>query len=345
MRASDFDFKLPRRLIAQSPLGARSSSRLLCLTANSDQPEDRRFSELPSLLRAGDLLVVNDTKVVRARLAGTKASGGRIEVLVERAIDAQRFLAHVRASRAPKPGSELVIAGSVRCQVIAREADLFVLSLPREWSLEALMRAHGTLPLPPYIARQADVEDEVRYQTVYAQSMGAVAAPTAGLHFDADLLRAVAAMGVERGVLTLHVGAGTFSPLRCDDVSAHRMHRERFRVSAQLVDAVQRTRARGARVVAVGTTCVRALESAAMKGSLRAFEGETNLFITPGFPFRVVDVLISNFHLPRSTLLMLVSAFAGRERVLAAYAHAVRAGYRFFSYGDATWLERHQGSA
>ena len=297
------------------------------------------FNELPSLLRAGDVLVVNDTRVLKARLEAVKASGGRAEILLERALDERRFLAQVRASRAPRPGSELRVAGELPVTVRGRHNDLFELELAPGETLERVLDAYGALPLPPYIRRAADAVDAARYQTVYAATPGAVAAPTAGLHFDRALLAEIDAAGVERATLTLHVGAGTFSPLRSDDVSAHRMHAERVTVSEALCESVARAHQRGARVVAVGTTCVRALESAAASGSLEPLCADTRLFITPGYRFRVVDALVSNFHLPRSTLLMLVCAFAGRDRVLSAYAHAVASQYRFFSYGDASWLE------
>jgi len=340
MRAQDFDYELPQELIAQSPAPERAGSRLLVLRRDADAPEHRAFRDLPSLLRPGDLLVVNDTRVIRARLAARKASGGRVEVLVERPLDARRFLAHLRASRAPRPGTRLELPGGAAARVEGRQDDLFVLALEEPADLDALMAEHGALPLPPYIRRAPGACDESRYQTLFAARAGAVAAPTAGLHFDDRTLEHALRAGAALARLTLHVGAGTFAPVREGDLERHVMHAERVEVGEALCAAVARAHEAGGRVVAVGTTCVRALESAAQGGELAPFEGETRLFLRPGFRFRVVDALLTNFHLPRSTLLMLVCAFAGRERVLAAYRHAVGARYRFFSYGDAMFLER-----
>lgn len=346
MRLEDFDFELPEALVAQAPAARRGDSRLLALTADAGEPEDLAFADLPGLLRPGDLLVVNDTRVVKARLQARKSTGGKVEVLVERPLDARRFLAHLRASRSPRCGARLLFAGGEGAVVVGREADLFELELGEGVDLSELMAAHGSVPLPPYIRRAPDADDDSRYQTIFAERAGAVAAPTAGLHFDDAMLGRLDALGVAVQRITLHVGAGTFAPVRVEDVDAHVMHAERFSVGGELCAAVAGVQAAGGRVVAVGTTCVRALESAALDfpdggTSLAPFEGETRLFIRPGFRFRVVDALITNFHLPRSTLLMLLCAFAGRERVLAAYRHAVAAGYRFFSYGDATFFERH----
>jgi len=341
MSLKDYHYNLPQRLIAQQPTAERGASRLLVLGAACDGCQDMRFAQLPELLRAGDLLVLNNTRVVKARLAAHKLSGGRAEVLLERPVDGfagRRFLAQVRASRAPVVGGELVFGSGISAVVTARHADLFELCLS-VGSLGELLEAEGQMPLPPYIKRPPGVADEHRYQTVFARYDGAVAAPTAGLHFNRNLLEALAAARIEIAYLTLHVGAGTFQPVRVADPAHHRMHAERLVVNARLCEQVAATRARGGRVVAAGTTCVRALESAAMDGSLKPLHGETALFIYPGFRFRVVDALISNFHLPCSTLLMLVSAFAGRRRVLAAYQHAVAREYRFFSYGDAMFME------
>ena len=341
MQVQDFDYELPEALIAQASRPVcRGGSRLLALGRGASTPQDLSFEDLPGQLREHDLLVVNDTRVVKARLVGRKASGGRVEVLVERPLGGQLFLAHVRASRAPRLGTRLEFTDRVGVRVVDRDDDLFRLELDEGMSLDELMARHGSLPLPPYIQRQADAGDETRYQTVFAARDGAVAAPTAGLHFDDVMLTRLTARGVNLAHITLHVGAGTFSPMRVEQVEDHVMHAERVIVSAGLVDAVSRARAAGGRVVAVGTTCVRALESAAGDGQLGPLEGDTRLFIRPGFRFRVVDALITNFHLPRSTLLMLVCAFAGQVRVLAAYRHAVAEGYRFFSYGDAMFLER-----
>jgi S-adenosylmethionine:tRNA ribosyltransferase-isomerase len=340
MRRQDFTYALPEALIAQQPLAERTASRLLYLPAAGPR-QDRRFADLPALLRAGDLLLLNDTRVIPARLRGQRDTGGRVEALLERQTGERTALAQLRASKALKPGARLAFAGggqSVGARVGERQGEFFELTFDRplaEW-LEAI----GELPLPPYIARPAGAEDAQRYQTVYGRAPGAVAAPTAGLHFDAPLLAQLRSMGVEIGTITLHVGAGTFKPVRVDDLAEHRMHAERVQVSPGVCAQVAAARARGGRVVAVGTTVVRALESAAAGGELEPFDGETRLFITPGYQFRVVDVLITNFHLPESTLLMLVCAFGGYEAVMAAYRHAVEQRYRFFSYGDAMLLER-----
>ena len=343
----DFDFALPSELIAQHPTPERSGSRLL--DGSDAQVQDRRFRDLPDLLREGDLLVVNDTRVVKARLLGAKASGGAVEALVERIEPEHRVLAHLRASKSPKPGSIVRFgeADGFEAEVLGRsgaDGSLFELRFPGD--PYALLERHGHVPLPPYIARDDESDDERRYQTVFAARPGAVAAPTAALHFDAELLAAIAARGVERCAVTLHVGAGTFQPVRSENLDQHVMHSERYEVGADAVAAIARTRARGGRVVAVGTTSLRALESAALaaadgtSGPLRPASGETRLFIRPGFEFRVVDLLLTNFHLPKSTLLMLVSAFAGHQHVLALYGHAIAAHYRFFSYGDAMLLAR-----
>lgn len=340
MRRQDFTYTLPPALIAQQPLAERSASRLLHLPATGKR-QDRRFTDLTSLLRPGDLLIVNDTRVIPARLRGRRDTGGQVEALIERLLGDCDALAQLRASKALKPGARIVFTGGgqqVGATVGGRQGEFFELCFDRpivEW-LDAI----GALPLPPYIARPADADDAQRYQTIYGCRPGAVAASTAGLHFDEALFQQLRGMGVELGAVTLHVGAGTFKPVRVDDLAEHRMHAERAQVSAELCAQVVATRARGGRVVAVGTTVVRSLESAAVGGELVPFEGETRLFITPGYQFRVVDVLITNFHLPESTLLMLVCAFGGYESVMAAYRHAVDAGYRFFSYGDAMLLER-----
>ena len=340
---SDFDFTLPPELIAQHPAAARSASRLL--DGRAATPVDRVFTELPALLEPGDLLVVNDTRVIKARLLGAKASGGRVEALVERVLPGHLALCHLRASKPPRAGSVVVFEGpdGARLQAEVRgrggaDGSLFELRFPDEPL--ALLERFGHVPLPPYIAHADTADDARRYQSVFARQPGAVAAPTASLHFDDTVLAALAARGVQRASLTLHVGAGTFQPVRGDDLAAHRMHSEWFDVPAATVAAIGAARARGGRVVAVGTTTLRALESAALGGDLQAGARETDIFITPGFRFRVVDVLLTNFHLPRSTLLMLVSAFAGHAHIHALYAHAIRERYRFFSYGDAMLLAR-----
>ena len=343
---SDFDFALPRELIAQHPAAERSGARLL--DAHAEPARDVRIRDLPQLLRAGDLLVVNDTAVIKARLFGAKASGGAVEALVERVEDERVVVAQLRASKAPKAGSVVRFADAFDAEVLGRggsDASLYRLRFPSEPL--GLLERHGHVPLPPYIERADDREDVARYQTVFAARPGAVAAPTAALHFDAALLAALEARGVERTAVTLHVGAGTFQPVRSERLASHVMHSERFEIGAGAVAAIGRARERGGRIVAVGTTSLRALEAAALRGeagdAVRPADGETDLFITPGFPFRVVDLLITNFHLPRSTLLMLVAAFAGHERIRALYAHAIAERYRFFSYGDAMLLARDPG--
>ncbi len=336
MDRREFSFDLPPELIAQHPLPERSASRLLALEGRTGGVRDLRFTDLVELLVPGDLLVLNDTRVLPARLFGHKASGGRVELLLERLLGPRRARAQLKASRAPKPGQILEFPGGAEAVVVAREGALFDLDFDRE--AEPYFAAHGLVPLPPYIARDPDADDLDRYQTVFARRAGAVAAPTAGLHFDAPLLDSLAGRGVERAFLTLHVGAGTFAPVREAQIEAHRLHAERLEVPGALVEAVGRARARGGRVVAVGTTVVRALETAARGGALAPYAGETDLFILPGFEFRVVDALVTNFHLPESSLLMLVAAFAGREATLAAYRHAVAERYRFFSYGDAMFV-------
>ena len=341
---SDFDFALPPELIAQQPAAERSGSRLLDGTGAA--PVDRVFRELPSLLRAGDLLVFNDTRVIKARLLGVKASGGAVEALVERVLPGHEVWMHLRASKSPKPGSTVRFAGAdgqhaFDAEVLGRagpQASLFHLRVPADPL--ALLAAHGHVPLPPYITHADTAEDERRYQTVFAAKPGAVAAPTAALHFDDALLADLARRGIATAGVTLHVGAGTFQPVRTENLAEHTMHSEWFDVPQTTVDAIARTRAAGGRIVAVGTTTLRALESAARGGTLHAGSRDTDIFITPGFAFRVVDVLITNFHLPKSTLMMLVSAFAGYERIRALYAHAIRERYRFFSYGDAMLLQR-----
>ena len=336
MLRSDFHFDLPPHLIAQHPLPERSASRLLTLADGVLQ--DRLFTELPELLQAGDLLVFNNTRVIPARLFGVKETGGKIEVLVERVLDEQRVLAHIRASKSPKPGSQLMLEGKVEASVVGRDGDLFELRFEGNDSVINQLEQHGHIPLPPYIEREDEINDRERYQTVYAKKQGAVAAPTAGLHFDQPLLDKLAEMGVLSTFITLHVGAGTFQPVRVDDISDHHMHAEYVEVSSDTVEAIEKTRANGRRVIAVGTTSVRALESAARNGKLITYNGDTNIFISPGYRFNIVDGLITNFHLPESTLLMLVCALAGYDTVMEAYQHAIERTYRFFSYGDAMFI-------
>jgi len=338
---NDFDYELPPELIAQAPLAERSASRLLIVGEDLD---DRQFSDLPDYIRPGDLLVFNDTRVLHARLHGTKTSGGQIEVLIERPVGPHEALAQIRASKSPKPGSTLRLADAFDVTVLGRVGEFFHLRFPDDEDLVQLLERHGKLPLPPYIQRAAGDADESRYQTVYARSPGSVAAPTAGLHFDESVLKRVAERGAKCAWLTLHVGAGTFQPVRVDDLGEHSMHCERYVIPQETVDAIAATRAAGGRVIAVGTTSMRALEAAAQEGPLAAGSGETEIFILPGFRFRVVDALVTNFHLPKSTLLMLVSAFAGMDTMRQAYRHAIAQRYRFFSYGDAMLLTRNDNA-
>jgi len=340
MQRADFTFDLPQELIAQTPAERRGDSRLLCLDGDTGALEDRRFVDLPGRLRAGDLLVFNDTRVVKARLFGHKPSGGRVEILIERVLEPRHALAQVRASKSPKAGSRLRIDAGPELAVRGRRGELFELYLDGEGSFRELMEQHGHVPLPPYIQRDDEAADQERYQTVYARRPGAVAAPTAGLHFDEAMLARLADMGIGTAFVTLHVGAGTFQPVRVQRLVDHRMHSEWLEVDVATCEAVARTRAAGGRVVAVGTTSVRALETASAGGDCEPFSGDSDIFIYPGYEFRCVDALLTNFHLPESTLLMLVCAFAGFEPVMRAYRHAVARGYRFFSYGDASFLTR-----
>ena len=332
----DFDYQLPQHLIAQYPLPERSASRLLIV--DHEQLTDRHFCDLPDYLRSDDLLVFNDSRVIHARLFGVKESGGKIEVLIERFIGTHEALAMIRASKSPKEGSRLHLADSFTVTVLGRSGEFFHLAFPPDQDMAALVEQHGHLPLPPYIQRDAARHDETRYQTIYARHNGSVAAPTAGLHFDDSLLTGIAKKGVNHAWVTLHVGAGTFQPVRENDLGRHIMHQESYVIPQQTIDAVQRARRNGGRVIAVGTTSARALESASQHGTLQPGAGNTRLFITPGYTFHTVDALITNFHLPRSTLLMLVSALAGVDTIRGAYAHAIAASYRFFSYGDAMFI-------
>ena len=339
MHISDFDFELPDELIAQHPPAVRGSSRLLAALPNMPL-KDALFESLPQWIVSGDILVFNNTKVMKARLFGQKASGGKIEALVERVLDEHTALAHIRSSKSPKAGSRLIFDGDMAAEMLERREELFVLRFEGEQTVYELLEKNGHLPLPPYIERAAGADDDSRYQTVYAKHQGAVAAPTAGLHFTDSLLEDLRAQGVVMAEVTLHVGAGTFQPVRVDNIAEHKMHSEWFEVSAATVMAIEQAKAAGKRVWAIGTTSMRALESAAADGALKAGEGDTDIFITPGYRFRVVDRLLTNFHLPKSTLLMLVSAFSGSEHIRELYAHAVAQRYRFFSYGDAMVLGR-----
>jgi S-adenosylmethionine:tRNA ribosyltransferase-isomerase len=333
MQIDDFNFSLPSELIAQYPASERRASRLLEV---GETVSDRQFSELPSMLNAGDLLVFNDTRVIPARLAGRKESGGRAEILIERIETPVSGLAHIRTSKTPKPGSKLLLANDVEAVVDGRDGEFFALtfSVP----ILPFLEAHGEIPLPPYLNRAAEADDVERYQTVYAKDPGAVAAPTAGLHFDADMLQETLAAGVQHAHVTLHVGAGTFQSLREENISSNRLHSERVQVDVACCDAIRTTRAAGGRVIAVGTTSVRALECASATGTIQPFDGETDIFILPGYEFKSVDAMLTNFHLPKSSLLMLVAAFSGTDKIMRAYEHAVREQYRFFSYGDAMFL-------
>jgi S-adenosylmethionine:tRNA ribosyltransferase-isomerase len=341
LKKSDFDFDLPPELIAQAPLPERSASRLLVLDVPARSRQDRMFRELPDLLRPGDLLVFNDTRVLPARLYGRKETGGAVEILIERVTGAHEAVVQLGVSKKPKEGARIELADGSHATVLGRDEGFFRLRFEAPEPLEKLLLKLGEMPLPPYIERHADAGDMERYQTVYAREPGAVAAPTAGLHFDEALLAALRARGVESGYVTLHVGAGTFQPVRVENVHEHHMHSEWLNVGAGLVEQIHRTRAAGGRVIAVGTTVVRALESATVDGTLRPFAGETRIFIFPGYRITSIDGLVTNFHLPQSTLLMLVSALAGREFMLDAYRHAVEQRYRFFSYGDAMLILPH----
>ena len=342
MKLSDFDFSLPDDLIAQYPMADRTASRLLHVAGS--RLEDLGVKDLLRLVAPGDVLVFNNTRVIKARLYGRKSTGGQVEVLVERVLNEREVIAQLGVSRKPQAGDVLELDGGVQVRVLGREEAFFHLAFETTDSVLAVLDRIGHLPLPPYIQRSDEQQDETRYQTVYARAPGAVAAPTAGLHFDEALLAAFDAMGVERHEVTLHVGAGTFQPVRVDNIHEHRMHAERYTIPAATAEAINRARAEGRRVMAVGTTTLRALESAARDGQVLAGEWETSIFITPGYRFQSVDRLFTNFHLPKSTLMMLVSAFGGYDNLRAAYAHAVEARYRFFSYGDAMLLERDPAS-
>jgi len=339
MQLSDFNFDLPPELIAQRPLTERTQSRLLCLDGAMGEWRDQQFAQLPTLLNKDDLLVLNNTRVIPARIFGTKASGGCIEVMLERVLGDSELLVQIRASKAPKVGGQLLLGDeAIKAEVVARDNGFYQLRLNDQRSAIAVVQAIGHMPLPPYIDRSEDALDQQRYQTIFAEHPGAVAAPTAGLHFDQSILNEISANGVRQATVTLHVGAGTFQPVRVDDIATHEMHYEYVEVPQATCDAIIETRARGGRVIAVGTTVVRSLETASQAGVPSAFSGETNIFIYPGYRFSSVDALVTNFHMPESTLLMLVSAFGGRENMLAAYRHAIEQRYRFYSYGDAMFI-------
>ncbi|MBQ4811970.1 tRNA preQ1(34) S-adenosylmethionine ribosyltransferase-isomerase QueA [Pseudoalteromonas luteoviolacea] len=342
MRVADFSFELPDELIARHPKAERTSSRLLTLNGESGELEHKIFKDIIDLIEPEDLIIFNNTKVIPARMFGQKATGGKVEVLVERILDEHRVLAHIRSSKSPKPGAELILEGKAQATMVARHGELFELAFEGEHSVLTILDEIGHMPLPPYIDRPDEEGDKERYQTVYSEKPGAVAAPTAGLHFDDTLMAQLKEKGVDMAFVTLHVGAGTFQPVRVDDVKDHNMHSEYIEVPEDVVDAVTRCKQRGGRVIAVGTTSVRSLESAAKVhgGELKTFYGDTDIFIFPGYQFNVVDVMITNFHLPESTLIMLVSAFSGQEHIMRAYKTAIEERYRFFSYGDAMFLTR-----
>ncbi|MGD8783270.1 MAG: tRNA preQ1(34) S-adenosylmethionine ribosyltransferase-isomerase QueA [Thioalkalispiraceae bacterium] len=339
MKLKDFFYHLPEELIAQFPATRRTDSRLLVVDRDKQNFEDKLFTDIESLLNPGDLLVMNDTRVIPARLFGQKQSGGKLEVLIERVLNDHEVLAQIRASKSPRPGSILNFDNEVTAKVIGRNDAFFHLHFLQEQSVLDILDKIGHIPLPPYIQRSDKSEDMERYQTVYAQHPGAVAAPTAGLHFDTELLARLEQKGIKTGYVTLHVGAGTFQPVRVEDIAEHKMHKEWVSVTPTLISLVEETKRAGGRVIAIGTTTVRCLETAALAGKLKPYEGETEIFITPGFEFKVVDALLTNFHLPESTLLMLVSAFAGYELIMDAYRYAVKHKYRFFSYGDAMLIQ------
>lgn len=340
MKKSDFHYILPEALIAQQPLSERTASRLLAMNRDTGELVNRQFSDLLGLIEADDLLVFNDTRVIPARLFGTKTTGGKIEILIERILDNHHALAHIRSSKSPKAGARIELDNGYFCEVEGRDNDLFQLRFDSKKSVLEILAEIGHIPLPPYIERADDENDFTRYQTVFGKNLGAVAAPTAGLHFDELMLEKIHAKGIQTAFVTLHVGSGTFQPVRVENLSEHIMHKEFFAVPQETVDAVNETKARGGRVIAIGTTAVRALESASRSGSLKAGFGDTNLFILPSYEFKSVDVLLTNFHLPESTLLMLVAAFSRYEFVMHAYQHAIEQEYRFFSYGDAMWICR-----
>ncbi|WP_415899281.1 tRNA preQ1(34) S-adenosylmethionine ribosyltransferase-isomerase QueA [Neptuniibacter sp. QD48_11] len=343
MQVKDFHFELPEELIASFPLEQRSASRLLSVNGDSGELNHGQFTDVLELIQPGDLMIFNDTRVIPARLFGTKESGGKVEVLVERVLDDKRALTHVRSSRSPKPGTKLILEGGIEAEMVTRHENLFELKFLIEGGLVQALEQHGHMPLPPYMKREDQLEDRERYQTVYNKKPGAVAAPTAGLHFDDALLAKLDEKGVKRAFVTLHVGAGTFQPVKVDNIDEHVMHSEYIEVSEEVCELVKQTRAEGGRVIAVGTTSVRSLESASRNGEIEPLFGDSDIFIFPGYEFKSVDAMITNFHLPESTLLMLVSAFSGYDNMMKAYKEAVEQKYRFFSYGDAMYLTRKSG--
>ena len=342
MQLSQFDFNLPKQLIANYPTEQRGQSRLLLLNTAMQTCQHGQFTDLQRVLNPGDLLVLNDSKVIPARLFGEKATVGKIELLVERVLDEHHVLTHIRASKAPKSGMRLRLENAIDAEVLERQDDLFRVVFQHEQTVMHLLQQYGHIPLPPYIERQSEHFDQERYQTVYAKQEGSVAAPTAGLHFDKDFLQQLNQQGIEQTYVTLHIGAGTFQPVRTQEIKQHVMHQEYVEVTTETCEKIQKTRAQGGRIIAVGTTAVRCLETAAQSGEIKPFQGETRLFIYPGYQFHCVDALLTNFHLPQSSLLMLVCAFGGYELVMQAYQQAIQQKYRFFSYGDAMFLYRSQ---
>jgi len=340
MLCSDFSYHLPKELIAQYPPERREDSQLLYLNSSTGAMKDWKFNDLLSLLDPDDLIVFNDTRVIPARLYGSKETGGKVEILVERELNGGKILAQLQSNKAPKSGSQIILENGDSLEIIGRQDEFFVLNIPEHLSLEKLLEKIGHIPLPPYINREDELLDEERYQTIFARNPGAVAAPTVGLHFTEALLEKILAKGCQIGYVTLHVGAGTFQPIRVEDIGQHKMHKERFEINELLCECVEETRQKQGKVVAVGTTVVRSLESAVKNGTLQAMAGETDIFIYPGYEFQLVDALVTNFHLPESTLLMLLCAFAGRNQILTAYKHAIAEKYHFFSYGDAMFTTR-----
>ncbi|MGD9108994.1 MAG: tRNA preQ1(34) S-adenosylmethionine ribosyltransferase-isomerase QueA [Gammaproteobacteria bacterium] len=338
MKLADFYYKLPLELIARYPTKQRSASRLLCLNCDTGEIQHRHFGDLINLLTPKDLLVFNNSRVIPARLYGTKDTGGQVELLIERILDKFICLAHIKASRAPKPGSRLKLENAVTVKVLSRHDDLFKLEFPAAHPIMKALTSFGRIPLPPYIDRAAEAIDQERYQTVYAKHNGSVAAPTAGLHFDEELLKKIENKGIKSAFVTLHVGAGTFQPVKTDDIRQHKMHSELIQVTEEVCQQIQQTKQSGGCIIAVGTTSVRCLETATQSGKIKPYFGETDIFIYPGYKFKCVDAMITNFHLPESTLLMLVSAFAGHKNIMLAYQEAIAKKYRFFSYGDAMFI-------
>lgn len=344
MHIDEFDYELPPELIARFPLAERTLSRLLCLDKVTGDCEDKQFKDFVDLIRPGDLIIFNDTRVIPARILGEKETGGKVELMIERVLGTHRVLTQIKASKTPKIGSQIHLSGQLNATVVEKAGEMYIVDFHSDKSVLEWLERIGQIPLPPYVQREAEDSDKTRYQTVYAKHEGAVAAPTAGLHFDEPMMRAIVDRGIDTAFVTLHVGAGTFQPVRVQNIVEHKMHREYIDVSQCVVDKIKATKARGGRVIAIGTTTVRALESACLNtGMVEAFSGETDIFIYPGFKFRCIDALITNFHLPSSTLLMLVCAFAGYDHVMAAYQHAIEKKYRFFSYGDAMFIAKFEG--